>query len=90
MEKNKIQQLFTEMEDLFVSTQELFDKTSVVLENELYSDEDGKILAEALKISFYEQGDKMPKYLVNRTCAILMGKLEDKKIEYWYNELIKE
>lgn len=90
MDKNEIKYLFNDMEDLFVSTQELFDKTTRVLENEMYSKEDGKILAESLKKAFYEHGDEMPKYLINRTCAILMGQLEDKKIEYWYNELIKE
>lgn len=91
MEKLMIKKCIGDTSELFTSTAELLDKTAIVLEDDLYNEQDGQRILETIYQVLGEHGDKMQKYLIHCVCSELnKTDLESEKIEKWYDALIKE
>lgn len=91
MEKLMIKKCIGDTGELFTSTAELLDKTAIVLEDDLYNEQDGQRIIETIYQVLGEHGDKMQKYLIHCVYSELnKTDLESEKIEKWYDALIKE
>ena len=91
MDKQTIKNWIGDTSELFTSTAELLDKTALILEDEVYNDQEGKQIIDTIYQVLGENGDKMQKYLIHCVCSELNKRsLDPMKIEKWYDALIKE
>ncbi len=91
MKKENIETLIGNTTELFSSTAEIMEKTATILEDDLYNEEEGKLIIDTIYEVLGENGDKMPKYLIHCVCSKLTKtNLEASKLEKWYDALMKE
>lgn len=90
MKAEQIKNLVGDTEGLFSGTALLIERTAKALENDMFNEEEGKLVIDTLFQTLGENGDKMQKYLINSLSAKLTKTtLATEKIE-WLNEKLME
>lgn len=90
MKQKKINSIKDEADGLFSTTAQLINKCADLLTNEIFEDKDAELIATELLQVLGENGEKMPKYLVNALLVKLNGNIEATKLEFLYDELMEE